>query len=143
MNILNGEEVAQVAAEIGLFEWPTGVLSATTGETAVGILGPGTVSAALSAIQIHPSATFAPSNASYWFIQVWKRTAGGSAVLLASGSSSSSLNNPVTFTAWVATNLVLVSGAFLSPGDVITAAATKTGTPSNLQAYVSGFVTIN
>jgi 2-keto-4-pentenoate hydratase len=143
MDILNGPEVAAVAAEIGLFEWPTGTLAATVGETSVGIFGPGTVAAALSAIQIHPATTYAPSDSNYWFVQVWKRTAGGSAVLLASGSSANTLNNPVTFTAWVATNLVLVSGAYLSPGDVITAAATKTGTPANLQAYVSGFVKIN
>jgi hypothetical protein len=144
-NILDPAELGIVASEIGVFEWPQSTaLSATAAELPIGVIGPGSAPIAFGAIQIHPNTTYTASDSNYWTVQVYKRTAGGAGVLLAQGSSSVSLTSPIAFTQWVASSLVLSTGAgsFVSPGDVITGVVTKTGTPAALSFYLAGFFKI-
>jgi hypothetical protein len=147
MNLLNDFEVAAVAAEIGIFEWPQStVLTASQAELPIGVLGPGPVNVAIGSVQIHPVITSASSDTNYWEFQIYKRTNGGAGVLIAQGSSSVTLNNPITggLVAFKAASLTVVAGAFLTPLDTVTGVVTKVGAPTtNLAFYLAGFTSLN
>ena len=149
MNVLNDFEVAMLAAEIGIFEWPLAAAvvagSQPIGETAIGILGPGPQQVAIGAILIHPSAAVTASDTNYFTITVNKRTAGGAAVPIANASSSLTAGSGPTgnWSAWTTVAMTVVAGAFISPQDVVTVVTTKTGTPQTIpQLYLGGFTTI-
>lgn len=149
MNVNNASEVGVTLAEIGCFDWPLSAAvvagSQPIGETSIGVIGPGPQALALSSVYIHPSAAVTASDSNYFTFSVYKRTAGGAGVLLASGSSSVTASNPTgSWAAWTPVPLTLVAGAFVSPGDAITVLTTKTGTPQTIpQLYLAGFVTLN
>lgn len=151
MNLLSDPESAAVIAMIGVFEWPKGAADGTalaaTPETAIGIVGQGPTAIALGAVTIHPSAAVAASDTNYATISVYKRTNAnpGTPVLIASGSTSLTVNNPTgSWTAWQAVALTVVPGAQVAPLDAITVVITKTGsgvvTP---QLYLAGFTKVS
>lgn len=149
MNLLNDFEVASLAAQIGIFEYPGLALTATAtelAETSIGILGPGPTAVAVGNVLLHPSAALTASNSAYATFTVSKRTAGGAAVPIAS-MSTQLLGTGVgsgNWTAWKTVPFTVVAGAFLSPGDVVTLQVLGTGGGEVIpQFYLGGFTTIN
>lgn len=147
MNLLNDFEVAMLAAEIGIFEYPNaaGFGAGNLSETAIGILGPGPQAVAIGTVLLHPSAAVTASNSAYTTISINKRTAGGAGVLIASVSTQLSGTGVGSgnWVAWTTVPFTVVSGAYLSPGDVITFTAVGTGGGVTVpQFYLGGFTSI-
>jgi hypothetical protein len=144
IDVNNGFETAVVAVETGLFEWPKssadGAAATATPETSVGLVGPGPQAIPVGTCQFHTSAALTANSANFATITIFKRTNGGSATTLASLST--------TTTNWNAfTNIAIPLAAtpeFVSPGDSITVAITKSGTGVIVpQGQLACFTTIN
>ncbi len=148
MNILNAFEVGCTLTQIGVFEYPTGgaggsALTLPQVETAVATIGPAPQGIEIGSVTINPSAAVTASDTNYCTISIFKRTAGGAGVLLASGSTSITLANPTgNWVAWVPVSLTRVAGAFVSANDVITISITKTGTGALPQFVLTGYTTV-
>jgi hypothetical protein len=110
------------------------------GEFAARVIGPGPAQIALSKCQFFPAAGVTSSDSAYATINVYKRTlpqADG-------GTTQTKVATQLTKTAadggsgdwvaWQAVSLQVVSGAFVSPGDVLTIETTKTGAGVSLPA---------
>jgi hypothetical protein len=147
MNLLNDFEVASLAAEIGIFEYPNaaGFAAGVLAEQAIGILGPGPTAVAIGTVLLHPSAVLTASNSNYTTISINKRTAGGAGVLIASMSTQLSGTGVGSgnWVAWTTVPFTVVAGAFISPGDVVTFTAAATGSGVTVpQFYLGGFTSI-
>ena len=128
---MNDQDMAIFEVECPFAQYPipaagTGV---TQSETGIGIMGAGTLPIDLGSIIYHPSTAITPSNTNYSTMSVYKRTGTGGAVLLGSITNSVSIAPYFsgTWTAFLQVPLVLVAGAFVSPGDSITFAVATTG----------------
>lgn len=141
MNLTNDWECAAVAAMIGCFDWPLAAqigAPGTQAEISIGVVGPGPLPISLGSIAIHPAAALTANGSNYVTITVAKRTAGGGAVTLGTLAT-----NVTSWVAWTPINMVLASGAFVTPGDAITVAIAATGTGVTVpQLYLAGFPSI-
>ena len=144
----NGYDVAQTLATIGtFFEWPQPTIAATTAlaEIDVGVVGPGPNPIPVGQVTIAPTAAMTNTdNSNYTTITVSKRTAGGSATPIATMTTQTvGGGGSGSWVAWTPMNMTLASGAFVTPGDVITLKAVLTGTGNANPTgtfYISGFV---
>jgi len=145
LNVNYTWEIGNVLAESGFADWPKTAAdpsaTSTTAETAIGLIGPGPVGIAVSLCQFHTSAAMTADAANYATITVNKRTAGDAAVAIAQ------LNATSNWSAFNNINIPAVTdagGAFVSSGDSITFAITKTGAGAVVpQGELACFTTIN
>ncbi|HSY22326.1 MAG TPA: hypothetical protein VK841_09440 [Polyangiaceae bacterium] len=116
---------AVVSQEIKSFAFPATAATADLAEVQVGTVGPG-ASIALGSVQICTGGTLTANNSNYYTITINKRTAAapGTAVPIATGTTQ--ITGTGSWAAFTAVALPVVSGAFVSPGDVITIAAVHT-----------------
>ena len=148
-NVNYGFEMGMITVETPIFGYPKqaadGAAGTATAETPVGIIGPGTVAIALAAVQIHPSSNLTADNSNFATITVNKRTAAapGTPVALAVAATTiAGANSTGNWTAFTTFNMTLVAGAFVSPGDEITVAITKSGTGVVVNPlFLGGFMT--
>ena len=121
--------IFEVECPFAQYPIPAAGTGVTQSETGIGIMGAGTLPIDLGSIIYHPSAAVTPSNTNYSTMSVYKRTGTGGAVLLGSITNSVSIAPYFsgTWTAFLQVPLVLVAGAFVSPGDSITFAVATTG----------------
>lgn len=102
-----------------------GAAATATAETTVGRVGS---AFQLGAVHIVPGAALTADPTNNATITVFKRTAGGAATAVAVGvTAASGANATGSWTAWVSVPMTLVSGAFVSAGDVLTVSITKGG----------------
>ena len=130
MDKTNVNDVADHVLELAaMFDYPAPGVAADTAlaETCIGVVGPGPRQIAIGTVSLHPNAALAANNAAYATISVFKRTAGGAAVLLASITTQVAAPGSNSWVAFTPFNLVVVAGAFVSPGDAITYSITQTG----------------
>lgn len=144
LDVNNGFETAVVAVETGLFEWPKSAAdpsaTSTTGETSIGLVGPGPQAIPIGTCQFHTSAAMSVDAANYATITVFKRTNGGDASTLAS------LNATSSWTAFTNVGIPLNDAGpmYVSPGDSITVSIGKTGAGGIVpQGQLACFTTIN
>jgi len=152
-NVNYGFEMGMITVETPIFGYPNQAQIANgslpTAEIPIGIIGPGTVSIPLGAVQIHPQVALTADNTNFLTVTVNKRTAAapGTPVALAIATSTiSGANSTGNWVAFTTFSMTLVAGAFVSPGDQITVITTKGGTgpavPGGLPAlFLGGFMT--
>lgn len=113
--------------------------SGSIAEEAVGVLGPGPIQIPIGSITLHPSAGLAISGSSYITVNVYKRTAGVSQVLIGTLTTFTGGTALVAFTP-AALTLQSGAGSFLSPGDTITMSVVNTGAAAWPAFVIGGFV---
>lgn len=140
LNLGNQFETAGMLAEIELVGWakasadtPT-TQDAGAAETAIGTIGPGPVNIPIATVTFQPTGTLTASDTQNAIISVYKRNApdgggGTTQTLLASASTfTPGLDGGTgSWSPFTLVNFTVVSGAFVSPGDVITVAIVKNG----------------
>lgn len=117
-------------------EYPIANLTANTSEAALGILDVVPYQATLKTANVTPSGAAVASGSAYASVNLYKRTNGGSPVLMATANLAN-----VTVNAFVPIPFTLVANAAnttVLAGDVITANVVQTGagTANNLTAMI-------
>lgn len=123
----------------GLFNYPVPAITGGTDVETVADMQGSNAPAAIGSVYFVPGGAVVASDTNYTTITVAKRTNGGAPTTIATlvtkitgGSGNLTAFKPVAMT--------VVPGAFLSAGDVVTVAATHTGTGLSIpQSQVCGF----
>lgn len=117
-------------------------------ETVIGVVGPGPQGMAIGGARITGSlvgSTLTASTTAFVTFTISKRTAGGAPVVIAQGTTNTTVNGGTgNWVAWVANVLPGIAGATVSPGDVITIATTHAAGGTLIPAsVVEIFGTVN
>jgi hypothetical protein len=166
MDINNASEVGTVVAQLAVAETvrasdltlqidaSTGVYLAS-GDTAFAVVGPGTQTIPIANCVFTPNAALTASNTNYGTVSIYKRPGqysdAGSGTLIASvataippAADAGVTNASGNWLAFGSVNIPPVSGAYVSPGDVISYSTTKAGTGVALpQGTISCYTNVN
>jgi hypothetical protein len=141
--------IADFAAASGFMEYQLAALTITTdlAETVIGQMASAGAAIALGAVSLAPAVALAANNTNNVTITINKRTAAAPtvAVPIAVGTTAvSGTNSTGSWVQWSQVQLTVVSGAFLSPGDVITIAVTHASAGIAVpQSLITFFPTLN
>jgi hypothetical protein len=131
--------------------WTASAPTLAISETVIGGIGPGPFQIPIAGCYIEPQAALTASNTNYATLDIYKRAGdAGAAVLLASASTvitqSDAGSDAAATGNWVAYSnmpLTVVTGAYVSPYDMITFVDSKTGAGVALpQAKLHCYTTI-
>ena len=146
VNVNYANSIGNLVVETGVVEWPQATSTADAAlaiaESPMGLVGPGPDQIPITTCYYHTQSALTASQSNYATISVYKRNA-----LLGDGATTQTLiaqTNTVTNAAdagldaaagatgsWSAFQNVVIpalAGAYISPGDAVTFAMTKTGT---------------
>lgn len=142
LNVNYAWEIGNVVAETGFAGWSKAAAdvsaTTTTGETSIGLIGPGPVGIGVSLCEFHPSAAMTADAANYATITINKRTQGDAAVAIAQLNTTSN---------WAAFNNIAIPATtsnFVAAGDSLTVTIGKTGAGAIVpQGELACFTNIN
>ena len=136
-------DIGYTVSEIGaFFDWPqTAGGTSSIAEESIGVVGPGPQTIPIGAIILHPTSLLAISGSAYLTVNVYKRTAGSSQVLI---GTTTPFPGGTAWAAFTPLSLTLQTGAgsFVSPNDTITMAITDTGSATIPVFVVAGFTKV-
>lgn len=150
MQINNPSDVGYnvAAQEIKSFLFAQTSAGTDLAETVIGVVGAGPQAIAIGPAKITAQlvgGTLTASTTAFVTFTISKRTAGGAPVVIAQGTTNTTVNGGTgNWVAWVANTIPNIAGASVSPGDVLTIATTHAAGGTLIPAsIIELFGTIN